>query len=81
MSVKATMLCCWHDYSYARHRFEARNEPGAECRASMAEKIVTVWLPNGAKVRLRNNTRKRWVYLYGTHTRMNRTKITMELLK
>lgn len=54
-STAAVAICEWLWRVSAAHKFEKliADERPAACRASIGERIVTVWLPQGAVIRLR----------------------------
>lgn len=55
MSQEVVANCEWFDRQYGSGKWEPYDTPNeiVQCRASLGEKIVTVWLPKGAKIRLR----------------------------
>lgn len=57
MGTPAIALCKWHDYHWdhaaERGTWVHDGDEPEQCRASIGAKVVTVWLPRGAKIRLR----------------------------
>lgn len=46
--------CVWYWRFPPKFRWEAQPEPNsATCRVAVGDKLVTVWLPQGAKIRCR----------------------------
>ncbi|MCC8942828.1 hypothetical protein H8A99_42080 [Bradyrhizobium sp. Arg68] len=54
---QSVAYCSWSWRVAPGHPWESLGSPPSVCRASVGEKIVTVWLPRGAVIRLR---RARW---------------------
>lgn len=55
MSAPAIAQCTWRTRAGIGHDWDAPEpEDTTYCRASIGERIVTVWLPKGAKIRLRH---------------------------
>jgi hypothetical protein len=76
-------LCTWCPFDGAW--FIPDGEPATQCRASVGEKIVTVWLPKGAMIRLRRArwgdvpvTEQKFCHYYGRPG--NRTRIDIKIL-
>lgn len=55
MGQKAIAKCQWWWWHPATHKWVPDEEPNevVDCRASIGNKIVTVWLPKGAMIRRR----------------------------
>lgn len=87
-------LCVWEDYDYRFDRkpcdpifIPREGEPNA-CRASLGDRILTVWLPQGAKIRRRlprfraddfDPMTQTFRYIFGSHDRCSRTRIQIKL--
>lgn len=88
-------LCHWEDFNYSRmlpHEdptapvWLKRNEPPTACRASLGEKRLTVWLPQGARIVCRLGMMQRdnpmaqtyWEH-FGGHERTNTRRIRITL--
>lgn len=84
MAIAAIALCKWNIMNWETKKYEPEdNDPPTACRASVGEKIVTVWLPQGAKIRCRvaraNNKNpfdQKYCHYYGYTARM-RIDITL----
>ena len=69
-STPAIAECRWFWRDSARHEWVQDGE-SVECRASIGEKVVTVWLPGGAVIKKRRPPRAaslyegRFAYGYG----------------
>lgn len=92
MSRAVVALCHWQDFNYGREPgdeiFRQRDEPPTACRASLGDKLITVWLPQGAVIRCRvprfqrdgyDPMRDYFGHVYGSHERMTRTRIRITL--
>lgn len=70
-SIPAIAECRWYWRDRARHEWVSQGDP-VECRASIGDKVVTVWLPGGAVIKKRRPARPeslysgRFVYGYGS---------------
>lgn len=76
----------WFHYS-GGGKFDITDGTTEDCRCSCGPKILTVWLPMGAKIRCRRSSvaqlhgpikaGDKFVHYYGFHERGSRTKIVI----